>query len=192
MSALRQPITYTAAEYLAMEQAAEFKSEFVDGYIYAMSGASESHNLVTMNISTYLRNVLRGQSKCRVFASDMRLQLNKGQCYYYPDVLLTCEGASDDPYHKRKPCLLVEVTSPSTKTVDYREKLRYYLAIPSLRYYLIAAPDVRKLEFFQRDAEGQWQQGILEENAILLIDCPPISCGLRLDDIYADMDVPER
>lgn len=192
MSALKQPVTYTAADYLAMEQTADFKSEFVDGYIYAMSGASENHNLVAGNIYGYLRNVLRGQQSCRVFMSDMRLELNTGQFYYYPDVMLTCEGKGEDIYHKRNPCLLVEVTSPSTKTVDYREKLRHYLAIPSLHYYLIVAPDVRKVEYFQRNAEGQWESGILEENEILRIDCPPIHCGLRLDAVYADMDVPER
>ncbi|MDQ5769533.1 Uma2 family endonuclease [Thiothrix subterranea] len=192
MGALKQPVTYTAAEYLALEQTADFKSEFVDGYIYAMSGASENHNLVTLNIGSYLRNILRGQQSCRVFMSDMRLEVNAGQFYYYPDVMLTCEGKGDDPYHKRNPCLLVEVTSPSTKTVDYREKLRHYLAIPSLRYYLIAAPDVRKVEYFQRNANGEWESGILEENEILLIDCSSLQCGLQLRDVYADMDVPER
>lgn len=192
MGALKQAITYTAAEYLAMEQAADFKSEFVDGYIYAMSGASENHNLVAGNVYGYLHSVLRGQQFCRVFMSDMRLELNAGQFYYYPDVMLTCEGRSDDPCHKRNPCLLVEVTSPSTKAVDYREKLRHYLAVPSLRYYLIAAPDVRKVEYFQRNAEGPWENGILEEDEVLLIDCPPVHCGLRLRDVYADMDVPER
>ncbi len=189
MGALKQAITYTTAEYLAMENAADFKSEFVDGYIYAMSGASENHNLVTGNIGTYLHNVLRGQSHCRVFMSDMRLEINAGKFYYYPDVMLTCEAKSDDPYHKRNPCLLVEVTSPSTKTVDYREKLRHYLAMESLRYYLITSSEVRQVEFFQRNAEGQWEQGMLEEGDVLHIDCPPIQCDLRLDDVYADTDI---
>lgn len=192
MSALKQSVLYTAAEYLAMEQAAEHKSEFVDGYIYAMAGASENHNLVAGNIFSYLRNVMRGKPTCRVFMSDMRLMLEGGRFYYYPDVMLTCEGAGDDPFSKSAPCLLVEVQSPSTKTIDRREKVLHYLKLSSLHYYLVVAPDVRKVECFQRDEQGKWVTSILEENEILLIDSPPVSCGIRLDDIYADLDLPER
>lgn len=122
------PCTLIAeSDYLQLEASSPFKSEFVAGHIYAMTGASLRHNVIVLNLAALLRAHLRG-SPCRTFMSDAKLRVAKFSSYYYPDVMVTC-----DPRHQRvsstdtvieTPRLLVEILSASTEATDRREKLQ--------------------------------------------------------------------
>jgi Uma2 family endonuclease len=145
----------TEADYLAEEARAKNKHEFVDGTIHAMAGASERHNTIAGNFFAAC-HVARGGSACRPFVGDMRLRLEGGNVYYYPDVMVVCNPDDTDPMFKSLPCLLAEVTSPSTDGIDRREKLSAYLKIPTLREYLIISQSSPVVDLYQRQDMNQW------------------------------------
>ncbi len=113
----QQPV-FTAADYLAWEPAQLDRHEFVDGDVFAMAGAEDRHVTVAGNLYIALRQHLGG-SPCRTFMSDMRLHVAAANCYFYPDVLVTCSALDlASPMVKTEPKLIAEVLSPSTAAYD--------------------------------------------------------------------------
>jgi Uma2 family endonuclease len=150
----------TEADYLAHEVRSPVRNEYVAGHIYAMTGASLRHNVITLNIASLLRNHLRG-SPCRAFMADAKLRVAKTQSIYYPDVLVTC-----DPKHLSvntadhivdTPRLIVEVLSESTAGTDRREKLHAYRSLPSLLEYVLISQDEALIEIHRRSGDISWQ-----------------------------------
>ena len=115
----------TAVDYLAGEQDSDIRHEYVDGEVYAMAVAVESHNLIAGNVFARLRNLVRG-GPCRVFISDMKLQGAAWDAFYYPDVMVVCDPSDTQTHFKRSPSLVVEVLSPATESIDRREKMLAY------------------------------------------------------------------
>ncbi len=147
-------------DYLRLEAASPFKSEFVSGHIYAMTGASLRHNVIAGNIFAILRAHLRG-SPCRAFMSDAKLRVAKFNSYYYPDVMVTC-----DPRYQRvspgdsmieAPRLIVEILSTSTEATDRREKLQAYRSLPSLLEYALVSQEAAAIEIHRRQGDIGWQ-----------------------------------
>jgi len=147
-------------DYLRLEAASPFKSEFVSGHIYAMTGASLRHNVIALNMATILRAHLRG-SPCRAFMSDAKLRVAKFNSYYYPDVMVTC-----DPRYQRvspgdgmvdAPRLIVEILSTSTEATDRREKLQAYRSLPSLLEYVLISQELAAIEIHRRQGDIGWQ-----------------------------------
>jgi len=147
-------------DYLRLEAASPFKSEFVSGHIYAMTGASLRHNVIALNMATILRAHLRG-SPCRAFMSDAKLRVAKFNSYYYPDVMVTC-----DPRYQRvspgdsmieAPRLIVEILSTSTEATDRREKLQAYRSLPSLLEYVLISQESAAIEIHRRQGDIGWQ-----------------------------------
>jgi len=172
-------------EYLRGEDIASTKHEYLDGRVYAMAGASERHNQIAGNVFFRLKSVMRGKP-CRVFISDMKLRDRGSNIFYYPDVMLVCDPDDDHPQYKERPCLIVEVLSPSTATIDRREKWRTYRDMPSLSDYLLIDSEQVAVEVYSRRADGCWQSALLETGEVLNIDCPPVRAALSLEDIYED------
>src|SRR4051794_3010020 len=151
--------TYTPEEYLALEREAEYKSEYIDGQIVAMIGASMGHNQITFNIAGLLFQQLRG-TPCRAFSCDMRVHVKKGQreIYTYPDVVIVCgtpELVDGELDTLRNPTAIMEVLSPSTEKYDRGEKFKRYRTVPSLQEYLLIAQDTPFVEHYVRQGE-QW------------------------------------
>ena len=186
MSAVLHKKRLTEQDYLTLEATSEFKNEFVDGDCYAMSGASEKHNLITLNIAATLRNAARG-SGCKTFVNDMKCRLHQGRYYYYPDVMIVCEKADNAEFYKEQPCFIAEVQSPSTERVDRHEKWQAYSQLPSLRYYLLADSQQKKVDYFLRDAAGAWQSGVLAPGQNLEISCGEYHVALNFEAIYEDV-----
>lgn len=188
MSALRKPFYFSEADYLAFDATTDVKHEYVGGYIHAMAGASERHNLITGNIFLRLRLSAGGKNNhCRVFSSDMKFREENGQFYYFPDVMLVCNQDDDNQFYKEKPCFIAEVSSKSTQVTDRREKLTTYLNVPSLNYYLIVDSTLKRVEYFRRDAKGEWLSGFLEDDEILDVHCKDYHTMLDLNSIYEDV-----
>lgn len=171
-------------DYLAGEDGGEVRHEYIDGQVYAMTGASDRHGLITLNIATCLRPRLRG-TPCQLFANDMKVRLNISQqdIFYYPDLLLSCDPTDRETYYRSKPCLLVEVLSDSTTRLDRREKLFAYQTIPSLEEYLLVAQDRREVQIFRRG--GEWGSETCQAGQIRL-NC--LGFDLPLDLIYEDVE----
>ena len=183
MSALSQATEYVSVEeYLAGEDGSDQRYEYIDGRVYAMTGASRKHGLIANAIAYALTPAAR-QKKCQLFTSDMKLRLGIGSktVFYYPDVLLSCSPMDKARFFRSEPCLLIEVLSTSTARIDRREKLLAYQSLPSLQTYLLVEQDQQQVEAYQR-ADG-WSSRIYTEGSI---EIPCLSSSLALADIYCD------
>ena len=186
MSALHHPRhSMSVEEYLAGEQHSELRHEYIDGQVYAMTGASDRHGLIANALAFALTPAARRKG-CQLFTSDMKLRLEIGgqMVFYYPDLLLSCDPGDRDPLFTRAPCLIVEVLSESTARVDRREKLLAYQTLPSLQTYVLLEQDAMRAEVYRRAAN--WQVEYVEQGAIR-IDC--LDMDLPLADVYADVQV---
>src|SRR5215472_9468794 len=142
-----RPMTFE--EFLAFEEASPTKHELVAGYVFdwnggeirGLAGATRRHNGIAGNIFARLWNARRGG--CQVYGSDMRLRV-RDTASYYPDVQVVCDPTDTNEQFTSRPCLIVEVLSPSTASVDRREKLLEYQSLDSLRAYLIVWTNERR------------------------------------------------
>lgn len=75
-------------DYLKLEAESPVKHEYIDGDAYAMAGASDAHVTVTVNLAALLRSHVRG-SGCRVYIAAMKARIERRNCFYYPDVMVT-------------------------------------------------------------------------------------------------------
>ncbi len=184
MLAKQPDLTYS--EYLAYEQASPKKHEFIHGQAYAMAGASEDHNVISSNLVACIRPHLRGKP-CRVFSSDMKLTIaSANNATYYPDVMVVCDRTDSDPYVKQKPCLLIEVLSPSTAMLDRREKLFNYQKLASLQEYVMVSQSEIKVELYRCDPEGWLVQSLGMGERLQL---QSIDLAIALADIYEDVEL---
>jgi Uma2 family endonuclease len=185
---------YTPEEYLALERNAEFKSEYIDGRIVAMSGATEPHVTIVGNIAAELRTRLRG-GPCRAYASEMRVQIAGGRRYTYPDVVAVCgerqfiDGVMDT---LSNPVLIFEVLSPSTEAYDRAEKFHHYQLIESLQEYILVAQDQPRVECYTRGPGGDvwylWTETDLDKE----VEFYSVGCRIPLREIYENVDSRPR
>jgi Uma2 family endonuclease len=176
---------YTAEEYLEGEKAAEYRSEYYFGEVFAMAGATQTHNLITGNVFALLRALAR-TTKYRAFSSDMQLEVNPGKFYAYPDVIYTGNPSDrDERLTLKRPVLLVEVLSDSTESFDLGRKLDEYLKIPSLLYYLIVQQKAHHVRGYERK-DGEWKYSIVEGLAGQ-VHLPQLGVSLPMADIYEDV-----
>ena len=171
-------------EYLDGELHGELRHEYIDGQVYAMTGASDRHGLI-LNALAYSMTPAARRKGCQLFTSDMKLRLEIGgkTCFYYPDLLLSCDPQDREPYFRRSPCLIVEVLSPSTERIDRREKLFAYQTIPSLREYLLIDPDKRCIEIYRF---GNPVRHEIHTEGSFRLDC--LDAELTVDEIYMDVE----
>jgi Uma2 family endonuclease len=148
-----------AAAYFAWEALQAERHDFYFGEVFAMAGASDAHNTVSLNIAAAIKSHLRG-SPCRVFMADMRVELLKDKNYSYPDVFVTCDprdATSESAYLKRHPKLVVEVLSPSTAEYDLGRKFEHYRAIDGLAEILFIDPIRWAIDLYRRTKDpAQW------------------------------------
>lgn len=180
---LHSPIDET--DYLRREETATGKHELVDGEIFAMAGASEQHNRIALNIAFHLRSATRGKT-CRAFMADMKLRLASGSTYYYPDAMLVCDPDDNHPIYKQSPCLIAEVLSPATASIDVREKLAAYRGLASLRYYLLVDSERLWAKVYFRDEHDAWFEQELGSEDRVDVVCGDARLTLTLDDLYED------
>lgn len=180
-AALKVPPSITPQEYLDGELVSPVRHEYVDGRVYAMSGTSAAHNRVLRRLDALLTVAKRGKP-CSIFVVDLKVHAQKANSYYYPDLILSCLPVPDTAYVIEAPCLIVEVTSPSTEATDRREKLVAYRNLPTLTDYWIVNPTEASIEAWQRTAEG-WTVQQLGAGDALWAEC--LQAGFPVDAVYA-------
>ncbi|MBI5017514.1 MAG: Uma2 family endonuclease [Deltaproteobacteria bacterium] len=182
----------SAAEYLVMERSCREKHEYFAGEVFAMGGATESHNLLTANVVGGLWTQLRGRP-CRVYPSDLRVLVSETGLYTYPDVVVVCGeprflDATRDTL--LNPTLVVEVLSPSSEACDRGRKFEHYRKVPSLLEYVLVAQDAVRGEHYLRRDDGTWvyaEASGLEKSVALT----SIQCTVSLADLYDNVnDLP--
>lgn len=171
------PTHVTVEEYLGLERESPVKHELVGGVMHAMAGASARHTMLALAVASALRSAALATG-CRTYMADMKVRV--GDAFYYPDVMVACDDLPD-PYYETAPCLLVEVLSPSTATVDRREKVGAYTGIPGLQAYLIIDPASPGVEVHQRIA-GRWTSRAYGPGESIPLACPPVT--LHVDELY--------
>jgi len=182
---------YTAEQYLEMERRADTKNEFINGQIYAMSGANRIHNQITFNLAGLLHSQLRGRP-CEAYVTDMRVKISSTGMYTYPDVAALCGEAHFEDTHLDtliNHTLIIEVLSPSTEAYDRGGKFSHYRKIQSLMEYVLIAQDWYSVERFLRQ-ENQW---LFSESTDLsdTVHLQSIQCDLLLRDIYDKVTIPD-
>lgn len=176
----------TEAEYLAIERAAEFKSEFYNGEMFAMAGASREHNRVKENLIVEVGGRLKG-GPCQTFSSDQRVKVEPTGLYTYPDIVVVCgrpEYAETDRDTLVNPTVVIEVLSPSTQKYDRVAKLRFYKKLASLREYVLVSQHAPEYERYTRQEDGTWSWTLVEGLADELI-FESIPVRVPMTDVYA-------
>lgn len=187
------PQPFTEEEYWQMEADSHVKHEYFRGYLYAMAGASRSHNVIASNALTSIGSQLRGKP-CRAVRSDQRIKVEETGLQTYPDVVVYCEGARFDPRQQDtllEPVALVEVLSPSTAEYDRTDKFDHYKQIPTLRDYILVAQDRVRVDHFHRDTQNNWQLLTLHEPDET-IQLTSIDCTISVAEIYDGVELPLR
>jgi Uma2 family endonuclease len=181
--------SFTPEQYLEIERKAERKSEYLNGEIFAMGGASPRHVLIVTNVVSELRSQLK-ERPCSVFSTDLRVRVSPDGLYTYPDVVVLCGSPQ---YHDSRndtltnPTLIVEVLSKSTKDYYRGEKFEQYRAIDSFRDYLLVAQGRPHIEHFVRQPDNTWvfsETSNLDDSILL----PAIGCRLYLREVYDKVD----
>ncbi len=190
MSALPKIDYYTPKEYLAMERKAKYKSEYFNGQILAMAGASERHNLIAGNVFAELHLQFKKRT-CKTYSSDMRVKVSETGLYTYPDVVAVCDRARFDDTQKDtllNPTLIVEVLSKSTRGYDLGMKFAHYRKLDSLQEYLVISQTKYHVEHYVRQPNKQW---LLSEYESLsdIIELPSINFRLVMADIYDKIEI---
>ena len=175
----------TPEEYLVRERKALTKSEYRNGQIYAMPGASHEHNVIMGNTFAALHIQLRART-CIVYPSDMRVKIGLAGQYTYPDVVVVCDEPRFDDTHfdtLLNPTVLIEVLSPSTAAYDRGEKFAAYQKLDSLCEYILIAQDEVCVDHYLRQ-EQDWNLTTFRslDDVFTLVS---IGCELALQAIYA-------
>ena len=169
-------------EYLEMETASPVKREYIAGYVYAMAGTSDAHNIIAGNFYIALRNHLKA-TPCRVFMADVKAKLEQADAFYYPDVMVSCEQASN-PYYREQPCLIVEVLSSSTAKFDVGEKRRDYQSLPSLQEYVLVSQECMDVRVWRREESG-WAVTIYTDG--MTVPFASVNLAIPIEQIYEDV-----
>jgi Uma2 family endonuclease len=175
----------TEAEYLEIERRAEFKSEFLDGEMFAMSGGTSSHSLIACNLIREMGTRLKG-CPCVVYNSDMRVKVQAAGLYTYPDVSVVCGQKQVEDEHDDillNPTVIVEVFSDSTEAYDRGKKFELYRQIPSLREYLLVNQQKPRIEQFIRQSGEEW---LLRAAAGLegKLSLPSVGITIEMAEVY--------
>lgn len=172
-------------DYLELERNAEFKSEYLEGQIFAMSGGSPEHSAITVNITRELSLQLKGRP-CQAFSNDLKVRTSYTGLYAYPDLTVVC---SEPIYHDEKrdiitnPVVIIEVLPPSTEAFDRGRKFAHYQNILSLLDYILIAQDQPWIDHYARQPNNRWLlTPVVGLESSLWI--PSIECDLRLAEVY--------
>ncbi len=190
MSSQLEP-RFTPEQYLELERDAAYKSEYLDGEIFAKAGASEAHNLIVANVVSELHAQFKGRP-CRTYPSDMKVEVGSNRLFTYPDVSVVC---GEPRFHDERrdmvqnPSLIVEVLSPSTEAYDRGAKFAQYRRLASLTDYLLISTVELRVEHFVRQADNRW---LLSEvtGAEGTVPIASLGCELKMMEVYDRVEFP--
>jgi len=176
-------------QYLDSERKADFRSEYLNGNVYAMSGGTLNHARIVRNTLAQFAESLRG-ARCEAVGSDLRLFCARYNVFTYPDIVVTCGPHKflDEPHDTiTDTTLIAEVLSPSTMNYDRGEKFRYYRSLGSFSEYLLLAQDAVRAEHHVRQPAGYW---LFREftSPGSEIEFKSIGCHLTLESLYERVD----
>jgi len=173
-------IKLSEEDYLEGELTSQIRHEYIDGTVYAMSGGSENHNLISKSIAREFDNsLIKKKSPCKTFTENMKVR--ESTKFFYPDVFVMCDKhKDDDAYYKHSPIIIVEVLSQSTRKYDLTVKKLYYFNIPTLREYVVIEQDICQIEVFRKSDD--WRPAAYFPGDEITFES--IGITLLVEDIY--------
>lgn len=187
MNIVQHPQPISVQDYLSGEQNARHRHEYVAGEVYAMVGASNTHNRIATNATVSLGTQLRGKN-CQVFNSDtkIRVRMPSGTRFYYPDASVVCQTNSPHESFQDSPVVVIEVISESTRRTDELEKREAYLSVNSLFVYILVEQSSAAVAVYRRNDEGFTKEHYLKMEDV--IPLPEIGCEVPLADLYENVE----
>ena len=190
----RQQEYCTKEEYLVREEVAEYKSEYYDGEIVAMSGGSRNHSVICLNLNRRVAEALDSRDDCVGFESNMKLDIPKYNLFVYPDMMVACgdiEFSESRTDIIKNPILVIEVLSPSTERTERMKKFVYYQSIPSIQEYVLVWQDEPRVEVYFKQKTKSWLYTVAAglEDTIMFRS---INHEFRLADIYHKVDWQQK
>jgi Uma2 family endonuclease len=183
---------FTPAEYLALEERAEYRSQYVAGEIFAMAGAQPWHNEIAGNIFAGLHGRFRGRP-CKAYFADMRVHVPAGELWTYPDIAALCGEPkfemNPNPHSLLNPQVIFEVLSPSTESFDRGAKFIRYRMMESLADYVLVASERMHVEHFSRNADGSWRLTEYSHHD-MVVNLASVEVELSLAEIYDRVTFP--
>jgi Uma2 family endonuclease len=197
MIAQPQPQLMTPQQYLEWEEQQSIKYEYINGEVFAMTGGTLPHNSIAINLTSALKNHLRGKG-CKVFMADAKVGVSLEGPFHYPDVMVSCDSqdqrARQVIYH---PCLIVEVLSPTTEAFDRGKKFRHYRQIDTLKEYILIEADKMNLECYRLNEKGKWEltsysiEETTEEGKEIEVQLTSVDFCFSISLLYEDVVFPE-
>jgi len=185
VAAKEQQRYFTPEEYFAWEEHQPEKHELIDGQVYAMTGGTQNHSAIKLNIAGLIKAHLRG-SKCRVFNSDVKVNILHTTNYTYPDLSVTCDERDQvHPLYITYPCLIVEVLSPNTEAYDRGKKFERYRRNPNLIDYVLVSSDEMAIDIYHRNDAGDWL--ILSYRGGDRVELKSIGLSVAIEQCYEDI-----
>jgi Uma2 family endonuclease len=190
---LSAKLTITPQEYLLQERIADIKSEYLNGEIFAMAGASREHNQIASNVVRLLGNQLLA-SNCSVYANDMKVRIASINKYTYPDILVSCdpeEFIDEQQDVLLNPLVIIEILSDSTEAYDRGRKFFHYQHINSLIEYILISQNICSVEIFQRQNDNSWLYSAFHHSDDI-VAVNSIECSLALKEIYRRVKIKTK
>ena len=185
IAAKENALPLTPEEYFAWEAQQLEKHEYIGGQVYAMSGGSKNHSLISVRLTTLLANHLEG-SGCETGNSDLRVNIVETTDYTYPDISVTCdERDKETTQYITYPCLIVEVLSDSTEAYDRGGKFRLYQNNPVLQDYLLVSSTRIEIDLYQKNDAGSWL--IINYKTDDTITLKSINLTFPIEQIYRNL-----
>ncbi|HAJ58273.1 MAG TPA: hypothetical protein DCP31_02535 [Cyanobacteria bacterium UBA8543] len=175
----------TPQDYLDWEEQQSIKYEYIDGEVFAMTGGTIPHNDLAVNLTTALKNHLRGKG-CKVSMADAKVGVSERGPFHYPDVMVTCDERDRRAIRViYYPCLIVEVLSPSTEAKDRGKKFQNYRRISTLKEYVLISSEQKVIECFRLNEKGVWELYTYSEGDELELISVDFRCPIEL--VYEDV-----
>jgi Uma2 family endonuclease len=176
---------FTPEEYFAWEEQQLERHELNDGHVYAMTGGTQNHSAIKLNIGSLIKAHLRG-SKCSIFNSDLKVNILNTPNYTYPDLSVTCDARDrENALYITYPCLIVEVLSDSTEAYDRGKKFEKYRRNPSLIDYVLVSSDEMAIDIYHKNDSGEWV--ILSYRLGDRVELKSIDLSLPIEQFYEEI-----
>ncbi len=177
--------SFTPEEYFSWEEKQLERHELIDGLVYAMSGGTQNHSAIKLNVASLIRSHLRG-GRCTVFNSDLKVNILNTPNYTYPDLSVTCDDRDrEHPLYITYPCLIVEVLSDSTEAYDRGKKFEKYRRNPNLVDYVLVSSDEIAIDIYHKNDAGEWV--ILSCREGDRVEFQSINLSLPIEQLYEEI-----
>ena len=189
MIALSESANFISPEqYLESEIKSPIKHEYIEGQVLAMAGTTDTHNTIAGNLFALIRSHLRG-TDCRLYFADVKAYLEQRNCFYYPDLMVTCDSKDqENSTYKRFPKLIIEVISSSTEAFDRGDKFNDYQTLDSLEEYVLVNTKHQRVEVFWKTEQGVWLfQTYTPTEALLTLHS--LNLTVSLDEVYENVSL---